>query len=86
MSRGIGVKECPQCNTEKPLNEFNIRPNGQPTSYCRLCTVKASSESQKKNRKSLNKYHNDYYHENKEKINARRRKKWAATRKEKKEK
>ena len=35
-----GKKECMKCHTILPIKEFNVKPSGALTSYCKKCTNK----------------------------------------------
>ena len=57
------VKKCRKCQEEKPLAEFYVR-DGRRENTCRACKSAKSAE---------------YYRLNKDRINARRRAKYAST-------
>ncbi len=45
------TKRCPKCGTVKPLEDFYLRRNGRPSSYCRLCTRDANKASYARRRR-----------------------------------
>jgi hypothetical protein len=64
------IKICVRCAIEKELTEFSKQKKGKlgTTSDCKECRRKIGKEYYKKNKKKVNKKHNDYYQHNKKKL------------------
>lgn len=42
-------KACTRCGEDKPLDQFSVRTNGKPQSYCKPCVAANTAEWRKKN-------------------------------------
>ena len=55
VDRERGVKVCPECDTEKPVEEFPHRKDGTIYAYCKPCNSKRATAWAKSNRERKNK-------------------------------
>ena len=67
------MKKCTKCNQEKPFNNFTKHPTTKDgyASRCNLCKKEYTIEWQNKNKEKYKKIQQQYYLNNKEKINKR---------------
>lgn len=52
-SAGRGLRHCPKCQTDQPLSNYTIRPNGRAIAWCKPCNAKATAAYRANNREKV---------------------------------